>query len=97
MKQTILALFLGLILLNGCAKRTIYLKIAPPRRKTEIRSERPDINYIWVEGHWQWNRRKEKFIWLPGHWIKKKDGRIWISGSWERTRRGWVWSESYWK
>jgi len=97
MKRTIFAILVSLLLFSGCAQRKVYLNIAPPQKRTEMKSERPGINYIWVEGHWRWHRRRQKFIWKPGHWIKKKEGRIWIQGSWERTKRGWVWLESYWK
>ena len=97
MKRTIFALFIAITLFSGCAKKTIYIKIAPPRNKTEIRLEQPSPKHIWVEGHWQWSRKKDDYVWIPGYWIKKKDGKIWIRGSWERTRRGWVWVKSYWK
>lgn len=97
MRKTIFAMLLMVILFSGCAKKTIYIKIAPPSNKTEIRSERPGVKHIWVEGHWQWNRKLQHYEWVSGHWIKKKDGRIWIRGSWDRTRRGWLWIESYWK
>ena len=97
MKKTLIVLILTVILFSGCARKTVYIKIAPPERKTEIRIERPGINHIWVEGHWRWNRNKDTYKWIPGHWIKKKSGKIWIHGGWERTRRGWMWIESYWK
>ncbi|MBT3756720.1 MAG: BcpO-related WXXGXW repeat protein [Candidatus Cloacimonetes bacterium] len=97
MKRTIFVLLLAVTLFSGCAKRTFYLKIAPPENRTEIRSERPGIKFVWVDGHWQWNRKKENYVWIPGHWIKKKEGKIWIHGDWHRTRRGWVWVKSYWK
>ena len=97
MKKTLFALLIAIILFGGCARRTVYLRIAPPDKKTEIRTESPGVKYIWVEGRWQWNRKKGKHKWIPGHWVKKREGKIWIAGSWERTRRGWIWVESYWK
>jgi len=97
MKKTLIALLLTIILLGGCARKTVYIKIAPPERKTEIRTENPGIKYIWVKGYWKWNRNRNNYKWIPGHWVKKREGKIWIAGSWERTRRGWIWVESYWK
>ncbi len=97
MKKTLIVLLLTIILLGGCARKTVYIKIAPPERKTEIRTESPGIRYLWVEGYWQWNRNRSNYKWIPGRWIKKKSGKIWIHGGWERTRRGWIWVESYWK
>ncbi|MDP8204020.1 MAG: hypothetical protein P9L95_05760 [Candidatus Tenebribacter mawsonii] len=97
MKKAIFGILLTMVLFSGCAKKTLYIKIAPPRNKTEIRSERPGIKHVWVDGYWQWHRKKENYVWVPGSWIKKKEGKIWIRGSWERTRRGWKWVKSYWK
>ncbi|MCF7857761.1 MAG: hypothetical protein K9N07_00345 [Candidatus Cloacimonetes bacterium] len=96
MKKAILALFV-IINFSSCARKTIYINIAPPRNKTEIRSERPGENYVWVEGRWHWDHKKDNYVWIRGHWMKKKKGNIWIPGSWERTRRGWIWTEGYWK
>ena len=27
---------------------------------------------IWVEGHFKWNKKRQKFTWIRGHWKKQK-------------------------
>ena len=97
MKKTLIVIILTIIFLSGCAAKTVYIRTAPPNRKTEIRTERPGPKHFWIEGHWRWNHKKNTYKWIPGHWVKKREGKTWVHGSWKQTPRGWKWVESYWK
>jgi len=51
----LLALVLGAILLiGGCARRTVYVRVAPPPARQEIIPPRPAPKAVWIPGHWKW-------------------------------------------
>ncbi len=39
---------------------------------------RPGV--VWVDGHYKWNKRTHKHIWVKGHITKKKKGLIRLIG-----------------
>ncbi len=73
----------------------VYVKNAPPKPKSEVRSKRPGPKAVWVAGHWQW--RGGKYVWMSGHWDRNPRGNAWIPGHWEKKPRGWAWIPGHWK
>ena len=52
--------------------------------------------YVWVEGHWVFNRKIRSYVWVDGKYIKKRRGKVWIDGYWIRVRHGWKYIPGYW-
>ena len=52
--------------------------------------------YIWVDGHWKYNRRTHNYVWVKGHSMKQKRGKIWVSGRWVEVRGGWTYKSGFW-
>ncbi len=77
----------------SCAS-TIYVPEAPPPAKEEIKSPRPGPKAVWVAGYWKWSGGQ--YVWIPGHWVKKPNGR-WVTGHWEKRPRGWVYVKGHWR
>jgi YXWGXW repeat-containing protein len=52
--------------------------------------------YIWVEGRWQWHKRRRTYVWVNGHTVKKKPGKVWVKGHWQAVRGGWYYVPGFW-
>jgi len=52
--------------------------------------------YVWLDGHWKYNRRTHNYVWVKGQSVKKKRGKIWVSGRWVKTNRGWTYKTGFW-
>lgn len=99
----ILALLIALttpILVTSCVVRgrhgRVYVAVAPPPVVVEARTTAPGPEYIWIEGHHEWDG--SRYVWVHGRWERRpRAGGEWISGHWERTRRGWYWVEGHWR
>lgn len=94
-RHEIVAFLFGLGLLAGCATRTVYVPVAPPIVREEVRPPSPGPHFVWIAGHWAW--RGQQHIWVDGHWVKAQRGRVWVPGHWNHTKRGWVWREGHWR
>jgi hypothetical protein len=79
--------------LLGCAA-TVYVPEAPPPPKAEMKPPAPGPKAVWLDGYWKWSHGR--YVWAPGHWIKKPRGE-WVSGHWVKRPRGWVWVTGYWR
>jgi hypothetical protein len=87
-------LLAGLLSFAACGTKTVYVPIAPPQRRVEVKPARPGPEYAWQPGRWVW--RSGRHVWIAGHWTKAKGGRRWIPGHWRHTPRGWVWQSGRW-
>ena len=81
--------------MNSCASRVVYVRVAPPPPRREVRPPRPHARAVWIAGHWRWNGRR--YVWVAGYWELRPKGRIWVPGHWKRTPRGYVWVPGHWK
>ena len=90
-----------MILLTAGAVNTqaqVIVKTRPLAPKMIIvKPKRPGAGHIWVDGHWKWNDRKNKYVWVQGKWYKPRRGYVYVAGRWKRTRKGHVWVEGYWR
>lgn len=97
MKQMTLALLLSTGLLAGCVTAAgVRVPGPPPPVRIEHRGVAPAAAYVWVGGHWAWQRAA--WVWTPGQWRRPPRGkRAWVAGRWGHKRHGWVWHEGHWR
>lgn len=102
----ILLLAVSLIAMMGCTVvphprrpravgSVVYVQKAPPAPRSEVRPAKPNLNAVWIPGHWQWDG--SKYAWKSGRWEKRPGGKAWVSGHWEKKPRGWVWVPGHWR
>lgn len=53
--------------------------------------------YVWVSGHWVWNKRNRVYVWRKGYWMKKQRNRRYVAGHWDQKRNGYVWVPGHWR
>jgi hypothetical protein len=57
----------------------------------------PGPNFVWVRGHYRWDRAVAAYVWVPGHWAEPPQGyRVWVPGHWDQRPDGWFWVEGHW-
>ena len=44
----------------------VYIGVAPPPLRYEVRPAMPGPGYAWVDGYWNW--AGERYVWIPGVW-----------------------------
>ena len=75
--------------------RITYAERRPPPDRMEVMVRSPGTDYVWVRGHWQWNRND--YGWVPGRWERVQRGyRTWVPGHWVERRNRWRWVEGHW-
>jgi hypothetical protein len=99
-----LAIFITL----SFATEAAISKGKPPRKNKKflIKPSRPHIKvfapvnikpcYVWLEGHWKWNRRTHNYIWVNGYLVKSKRGKVWVGGNWKPKNGGWTYISGKW-
>ena len=99
MKRITLAITLLTLItiISACAPKVVYVQQAPPEKQVETIIVKPYANAVWIEGHWQWNPRKHKYVWKKGYWTKPKHGKIWKHGRWEKKHGGWIRVRGHWE
>ena len=76
----------------------VFIKIKPPTPNVVlIKPNPPKSNYIWVSGHWNWNKNKHKYVWVNGQWVKPKKGKAWVSGHYKNVRGEYTRLPGHWK
>ncbi len=96
---TVITCMLGLFVSVDTISQVI-IKVKPIRPKVVLikaNVPRPGPSYVWIDGHWQWDKRSSSYIWAKGKWVKNKRNRIWISGHWHKVTGGWKWVPGHWK
>src|SRR5258708_40181632 len=98
-----------LLLLGGCAERTVYVdrppapppaetvvvNEAPPPPQKEVIVEAPATGYYWVPGYWSWQGR---WIWIGGRWTPRPHPRaVGGPGHWGRHGHGYIWIQGRWR
>lgn len=75
---------------------TVYVVRRPPPERVEVVSVAPGRDFVWVKGHWGWDRNT--YVWVPGRWLAPERTRHrWVQGHWAHDRRGWYWVEGHWR
>lgn len=99
-KSLVIMLISCFILLgNITANSQIIVKIKPHKpKKNIVQPARPNAGHIWIDGHWLWSKKDNKYVWIKGHWAKPPIvGATWISGYWMDSPEGYKWVPGYWK
>ena len=76
----------------------VVVKVKPVRANVVVvkKPNRPGVNYIWIEGHWKWNKKRNAYVWVDGRWAKRQGNKKWINGHWRKSKRGWIWVPGHW-
>ncbi|MBX3273156.1 MAG: YXWGXW repeat-containing protein [Sandaracinaceae bacterium] len=64
---------------------------APPRPRVVVqRPAPPAANYTWVDGYWDWDRRRNRWTWVEGYWIEERPGYVVVAPRWVQENGRWV-------
>ena len=86
------------LILPTLSQAQVLIKIKPPVPKVVlIKPNPPKSNYIWISGHWNWNKKKHQYVWQEGQWVKPKKGKVWVPGHYKNIRGGYTWIPGHWK
>lgn len=108
MKSTFAYILTIFIVLSFTTEVAAISRVKPPRNNkvVQIRPSRPYVRifkpmnikhgYVWVEGHWKWNRRIHNYVWINGYLAKSKRGKVWVGGNWKAKKGGWVYTRGKW-
>lgn len=78
------------------ARGRVYVRVAPPRPRVEVRTVAPSARHVWIGGYHRWDGRA--YVWVPGRWdLGPRRGAVWVAGHWKNTRDGWEWIEGHWR
>jgi hypothetical protein len=68
---------------------------APPRSKTEKRTERPSQNHKWIGGNWE--PQNDTWAWAPGRWEEPTEkGNVWTKAKYHREKEGYRYEAGHW-
>ncbi|MEL6192087.1 MAG: hypothetical protein AAFR66_08560 [Bacteroidota bacterium] len=90
-----LAFFMACLVPTTSQAQVIVVK-KPVRPKVVVVKKTCGPRNIWVDGHWTYNRRANKYVWVKGRCVKRKRGHRWVAGKWVKVPRGWKWVPGVW-
>lgn len=61
--------------------------VAPPPPRYEYPGHPPHIDYVWIDGYWNWSTTR--YVWVPGRWEAPRPGYYWVPHRWERDGNHW--------
>ncbi|MEM7104268.1 MAG: hypothetical protein AAF502_14110 [Bacteroidota bacterium] len=100
MKKLIIGLVLSfamLISLPTISTAQVVVAIKPkPVKVKVVKPKAPSVNYIWIDGHYKYDRNRNKYVWVDGRWIKKKKGKRYVPGHWKKVRGGYTYVPGRW-
>src|SRR5436190_13344172 len=57
---------------------------------------KPDGNFIWLPGYFEWDDDRRGFIWITGVWRQPPPGKRWMPSYWEEVAGGWQRGKGFW-
>jgi hypothetical protein len=73
----------------------VYIGVAPPPLRYEVRPAIPGPGYAWVDGYWNWYGGR--YVWVPGVWRRPPyAGAYWSHPHYDHYDRGWAYHEGHW-
>ena len=95
-RRILVCLALFGVLASSAEAVPVYVKVAPPAPKVEVRVVAPGPGYVWVGGYYRWHGGA--YAWVPGGWrMPPHPGAVWIPGHWKSTPSGWYWRPGHWR
>jgi len=84
---------------NFSATSQVVVKVIPTRPKVIVsHPAKANPGHVWIDGHWQWRKKENKYVWIKCHWVKpNRPGSVWIHGHWVDTPKGHKYVPGYWK
>jgi hypothetical protein len=74
----------------------VYVKVAPPAPRVEVRVVAPSAGHVWIGGYHRWNGTA--YVWFPGRYeLPPRHGQVWVPGHWANNKHGHYWVEGHWK
>jgi hypothetical protein len=71
-------------------------KAPPPPLSERPGIDPPSVTAEWIEGYWEWDAKKQDFVWVTGTWRVPPPGRFWVNGYWKRDAQGWYRVSGFW-
>jgi hypothetical protein len=96
-----------LVLMSGCMERPrariiyeepppVVVTQAPPAALREQVPPPPGPEFVWIAGHWHWNRNR--WVWNRGYYARPpRRGAVWIAPRFEAHEGGSVFIGGYWR
>ena len=101
MKQFLIIVFLSLACMFGASVQSqaqVVVAVKPARPKVVVvKPARARRGYIWVDGHWKWNKRTKNYTWVKGRWVRARRGFTYVPGRWVAAPGGFKWVAGHWK
>ncbi|MBS0574934.1 MAG: YXWGXW repeat-containing protein [Proteobacteria bacterium] len=73
----------------------IGINVAPPPPRYERVVVRP--GYVWVPGHYNWDGRYRRYVWVGGYYVADRHGHRWVPAHWQQgPRGGWHFRPGHW-
>lgn len=66
------------------------------RRVYVRRGLRPSNGHIWLAGHWSFNARIGRDVWVDGRWVVRRNNHRWRAAHYERVNDRRVWVDGCW-
>ena len=57
---------------------------------------RPEGDYEWIPGYWEWDDDRDEFLWVTGVWRQPPPNMRWVPGYWNQVEGGWQRVEGFW-
>lgn len=68
---------------------------APPVRRHEVRTQRPDRNHVWQAGYW--HHTGTDWSWNTGRWAERPQARAsWVAPRYQKVRGGTRYVPGHW-
>ncbi len=67
---------------------------APPPRRHEVESDRPDHNHVWARGYW--HHSGDAWAWNDGRWTEKRAHAHWVNASYKKVKGGTRYTPAHW-
>lgn len=97
-KFTVIFTLSSLLTLGFAAQSQAQVVVVKPKAPVVVvkKGPRPSRHHVWVGGHYTWNARRGKYVWVNGCWTRPRRGKVWVGGRWKRTRGGYVYVPGRW-
>lgn len=83
---------------NAKPRISIELGGGPPALRIETHGRPPSPRHVWVDGHWDWSRRRNDWVWREGGWKVPPRGRgRWVAPTYNRRDDRWEVIKGRWE